>query len=495
MTTQNCAECGTRAEPGQSFCDGCGAVLGWTGRGRSGADGSDRADGGGDGGGATARPARSARPSLPTRATPPAAPSPAAGAAVTDTRSGDPTWDAFSRADPADPLLTRRPDPADAAEPAEPAPPAGGADRVEPAGHAFAPTVPAPGRGPGAGTGFGSGPAEPPGAAEDIYDTIPTPSMPPAPGVAPGPLPGPGPDALADRARSLLVPVDEPGPRTAPQPGVAPVLPGVPVADRPEVRAPGQTPGAHGGPPCPWCATPNPPGRHYCVRCAMSLAGAGEERERESRSWWRRMTDRRNRETPWAGDRPRLRRAFDRVLSWLVAALVVTGLVLVCFQIPGGVQATRDHFAKRAPLSPDAVSASRSYPGHKPALAFDKLNNTWWGPGVVESGRGEWIEARFAQPTRLLDLLVTSGVSTRSDELTRSALPHLVEARITTADGRTTTRTIALDQAAGPQRRAFRVHDVTAVRFTVESSYAVSEKKQVALAEIEFFGPSNASGS
>ena len=32
MTTQNCAECGTRAEPGQSFCDACGAVLSWTDR-------------------------------------------------------------------------------------------------------------------------------------------------------------------------------------------------------------------------------------------------------------------------------------------------------------------------------------------------------------------------------------------------------------------------------------------------------------------------------
>lgn len=32
MTTQNCAECGTRAEPGLSFCDACGAVLGWADR-------------------------------------------------------------------------------------------------------------------------------------------------------------------------------------------------------------------------------------------------------------------------------------------------------------------------------------------------------------------------------------------------------------------------------------------------------------------------------
>ncbi|MCC9709772.1 hypothetical protein E4N62_33650 [Streptomyces sp. MNU76] len=28
---QSCAECGTRGEPGQSFCDACGAVLGWSG--------------------------------------------------------------------------------------------------------------------------------------------------------------------------------------------------------------------------------------------------------------------------------------------------------------------------------------------------------------------------------------------------------------------------------------------------------------------------------
>ncbi|MFE3598914.1 hypothetical protein ACFXPK_05900, partial [Streptomyces sp. NPDC059142] len=26
----NCAECGTRPDPGESFCDGCGAVLNWT---------------------------------------------------------------------------------------------------------------------------------------------------------------------------------------------------------------------------------------------------------------------------------------------------------------------------------------------------------------------------------------------------------------------------------------------------------------------------------
>ncbi|MFQ3559790.1 zinc ribbon domain-containing protein, partial [Streptomyces gramineus] len=28
-TNRNCTECGTVAEPGQSFCDSCGSVLTW----------------------------------------------------------------------------------------------------------------------------------------------------------------------------------------------------------------------------------------------------------------------------------------------------------------------------------------------------------------------------------------------------------------------------------------------------------------------------------
>ncbi|MDX2766617.1 zinc ribbon domain-containing protein, partial [Streptomyces europaeiscabiei] len=44
---QSCAECGTRGEPGQSFCDACGAVLGWSGtpaRATTGGTGSEPTD-------------------------------------------------------------------------------------------------------------------------------------------------------------------------------------------------------------------------------------------------------------------------------------------------------------------------------------------------------------------------------------------------------------------------------------------------------------------
>lgn len=182
-------------------------------------------------------------------------------------------------------------------------------------------------------------------------------------------------------------------------------------------------------------------------------------------------------------------------MNWVVGAVVLGLLVFAAMNTGTAVQAVQDHFSKRAPVGPDSVKASRSFPGHGAALAFDKLNNTWWGPGVSQSGEGEWLEARFEQPTRLLDLVITPGVSTHADQLSQSALPHRIEARITTSNGRTSTRFLTLDQGAGGQRREFRVGDVTKVRFIIRSAYGASADKQVSIAEIEFFGRSNANSS
>jgi hypothetical protein len=223
----------------------------------------------------------------------------------------------------------------------------------------------------------------------------------------------------------------------------------------------------------------------------MPLTGTGEGASGPA-PWWRRFFGGRRHEDPWAGDRPRLRRVFDRIGTWITLVVVVTLAVLGFVYIPDGVQATRDHFAKRAPVAPDGITASRSYTGHKPQLAFDKRSNTWWGPGISQSGQGEWIEVRFTEPTRLLDLIITPGVSTQPDRINESALPHRVKATITKKDGSTATRDLTLDQGSGGQRRPFRVGEVTKVRFTIESAHAASADKQVAIAEIEFFGPSSA---
>lgn len=88
--------------------------------------------------------------------------------------------------------------------------------------------------------------------------------------------------------------------------------------------------------------------------------------------------------------------------------------------------------------------------------------------------------------------IITPGMPTHADQLSKSALPHRVEARVTLADGKRVTRELTLDQGTGGQRRTFRAGEVTAVRFTLESACQASASKQVAIAEIEFFGPSNA---
>ncbi|MGW4459951.1 NADase-type glycan-binding domain-containing protein [Streptomyces albidoflavus] len=427
MTTKNCAECGTRAEPGQSFCDACGAVLSW-----------DPARG-------TASRATAAAPA----SAPAGAGAPAATAASADGGTG---------AGPGRTALGATTGPERPAGPSTPATPA-------------AESAPAPSPATGTET------------ASDEAETVPVPRT----GEEEQ-----APDSGAERARSLLVPVADPQPAPAATPVVTPVLPGRPDAERPQVRGPLYREEPAGGPPCPWCGTANHPDRHFCGHCAMRLADH-EEREPGRRPWWRRLFGGRQQETPWAGDRPPLRRVFDRIATWIGAVVALALLVLAVLYVPDGVQATRDHFAKRAPVAPDTIKASRSYSGHKPLLAFDQLSNTWWGPGVSQSGQGEWIEVGFSEPTRLLDVIITPGVSARPEHVRESALPHRVKAKVTLADGKTKTLDMTLDQGAGGQRRPFRVGEVTKVRFTIESAHAASAKKQVAIAEIEFFGPSRGS--
>ncbi|MFJ3913763.1 NADase-type glycan-binding domain-containing protein [Streptomyces vinaceus] len=483
MTTQNCPECGTRAEPGQSFCDACGAVLGWDqGAARAGRPAGSSSHLHGPAADVARPPHEAVRPTGAARDARSAVGSETSAPARAGSTAGP--ADA-ARPDGAAPASGGSPVRQEAVSPGTAGAESGGEGAAGPARRG----VPSPqdSASPEDGTSREDS-ASPEGAAR---------SWPASAAPAPHPHPHPHPlsDTMSDRARSLLVPVADQEAPSPPPVAAAPVLPGRPDTERPAVRAPGQQPGMHGGPPCPWCSTPNRADRHYCVRCAMPLAETGETAAPGRAPWWRRLFDGRRRETPWAGDRPRLRRVFDRIGTWIALAVVVTLAVLGFVFLPAGIQAARDHFAKRAPVAPDRVAASRSYPGHQPELVFDKRSNTWWGPGVSQSGQGEWIEATFSEPTRLLDLIITPGVSARADKTGESALPHRVTATITGKDGKVTTRRLTLDQGAGGQQRPFPVGEVTKVRFTVDSSHTTSADKQVAIAEIEFFGPSNANRS
>ncbi|WP_436738203.1 NADase-type glycan-binding domain-containing protein [Streptomyces sp. BBFR102] len=287
------------------------------------------------------------------------------------------------------------------------------------------------------------------------------------------------------RARALLVPVaDQSAP--APEHEIAPVLPGMPATARPRVQGPVGEPADENGPPCPWCEIGNRADRHFCRRCGMSLAerpGVAEARL----PWWRRIRRAGDRPAPWAGERPKLRRRSSRVFSWIGYGLALGLVVYGAFHIDTAWNAARDHFAKRAQISPDSAAASRSFGGHPPKVLFDKISNSWWGPGVAQSAEGEWVEARFAEPVRLLDILITSGISDKASDLSEAALPHRMDAVITTADGKKTTRALKLDQMSGAQQRKFRAENVVSVRFVIRSAYNAGDKKQVSIAEIEFF--------
>lgn len=521
-TASRCADCGTPAEPGQSFCDSCGAVLEWAGRrtaSRPATGAPGAAPGPGPASDTSSLSSASASSSSFSSSFSSSASGSAPGASASAGRSASSGTGATGSRDSHDGRDGRDDDGRDDRVGRglwdrwddEDTDARRGADRSahedsEDAGASGTPESAGPSAGRPGGSLMASAPeasrlsspAPPPDSEDDTEPLPPVPASVAAGAEGAGSAGGGAGSARAEaglgdtaaRARSLLVPVTDEEPREPADPAVAPVLPGRTAQRRPQVRTVGPVTGVEGGAPCPWCATPNRPERNFCARCAMPMTRT--EEVGKTAPWWRRLFADRNARTGWAGERPRLRRGFGRVWNWVVGAVVLGLVVALVMNLGTMIQAVRDHFAERAPVGPSTVKASRSYKDHGPGMVFDKLNNTWWGPGITQSAEGEWLEVTFDQPARLLDVVITPGTSPRADQLAESALPKRIDAVVTRPDGTRITKTLTLDQAAGGQRRSFRVGEATAVRFVLRSAYDAGPDKQVAIAEIEFFGPSNA---
>ncbi|QMU77673.1 zinc ribbon domain-containing protein [Streptacidiphilus sp. PB12-B1b] len=460
-TELRCADCGGVAHAGQSFCDDCGSFLNWEHQ--AGARP------------AAAEPAAQAKPEQPAQAGEPeqeAAPEEGAEpeqaakpeqAAVPEPAQARPAAPATSAA------------PAAAAPPAPPAPPAAPPTlSVKKAADATSPVVPA---------------QAPPTAAalgpeDDTTEVLNEPIHP----ASPAPPAAPVPPEVA-RARALLVPVADRSVPGRPAPEVAPVLPGTPSAARPTVRQPGDDDHVPHGELCPWCGTANQRDRHFCRRCAMRLAESPGGPQR--RPWWRRIFDFRGREAPWAGERPRLRRDLGRIVRWTLAIAVAVALVVtVSTEATPATHAVEDHFATRAQIHQITFSAYHADPAHPASLAGDGYNNTWWGTGYGGFNTGQWLQANFATPTHLLNVIITPCAGAESDQVSVEACPQQLEALITNSSGKTSTKQLSLNDGQ-PQTFGLDARDVTSVRFIIESIYGVSPQKQVAVAEMEFFGPSN----
>ncbi|GLF96836.1 discoidin domain-containing protein [Streptomyces yaizuensis] len=458
--TLSCPDCGTQVRPtGQSFCDVCGTFLKWGPSGGAGA--------GTPGDGAAGAP--DARP----RAASPVAEAPAVA-------SG--TDGGVTVPEDVPPAEASRPGggdgPVAAAVSRSAAEPPHGPDlrksRQEQGG-----ATAVGGTGATGATGQDAGPdvtgsdvTGPDAAGSDAESTTPMAPVPAAPVPAAPVSEGGG----ADAARALLVPVPDPAAPSAPAGAPGGVLPARPDAPRPRPRTVAAPAAPEEGRPCPDCGVPNAPHRHFCRTCAVALAPRAVEPPTG----------------PYAGQRPPLPRAGRR---WLTRALVAAGVVaLLVGAVIGGpptARAVQDHFAKRVAVRAETWQASNADPAHGADLAFDGYSNTWWGTGYSGDSAGQYLEASFGQPTDLLGLIITPGTSNRSGQRAAQARPQEFDLLVIDSSGKTHTSRHTINDG-GAQKVKVRVRDAVTVRLVIRSAYGAARDKQVAIAELEFFGRSAA---
>ena len=122
-------------------------------------------------------------------------------------------------------------------------------------------------------------------------------------------------------------------------------------------------------------------------------------------------------------------------------------------------------------------------------LAFDGYSNTWWGTGYSGASDGQYLEAGFGQPTDLLNILITPGASARTPQATDPARPHEFDLIVTDSAGKRHLSHSRINDG-GAQKIDVRVRDAMTVRLVLHSAYGATDNKQVAIAEMEFFGRS-----
>lgn len=233
---------------------------------------------------------------------------------------------------------------------------------------------------------------------------------------------------------------------------------------------------------CPNCGRGNPPMRRFCGSCGRSLEIVAEE---EQLPWWRRLlnrlTSRRQRSRRPAGIARRILK-ITAVLG-VLAVLVVVGSPLVS----RGITAVRDRMQPSDPMRPVEVIASSSHgPETLPERISDGATNRYWAPRgpAVDA----WVEASFAEPIRITDILIHSGISKEQEQFLTVGRPHELALIATTDDGDTVEETLVLQDRPGEQRFTFRASDVVRLRLIIRSTFGPESQPAAALAEVEFFG-------
>jgi hypothetical protein len=360
-----------------------------------------------------------------------------------------------------------------------------------------------------------TGAQAPPPAPTVPLQPVPPAARPPADRTAPPQPVTPTPPVPPPAPEMPVVPAQQPGLQ---QPGAQrPGAPQQPGGQQPGDRQPGsQQPGAQrpgaaqtrrrqyvdeavDEPPpepgdliCGQCGAGNVPTRRFCRRCGNSLADAPVAGKK---SWWRRLLDWFNgdsRRRYEAGHRRKVRLPSRlRKLIVLLLVLVVGGfLVLVPGRGPirSGINLVRDRLAKHVEVTPVRAEASSSAPGSSPQQAIDGATNTFWAPAARgDSAVGGWMQAEFANPVRLLDVLIYPGVAPDRPTFLTEGRPKAVRITVTSKSGKVTNKDVTLTDLQGKHRYSVKASDAVTVRVTLLSAYGAQVGRVVAIAELEFF--------
>jgi hypothetical protein len=306
---------------------------------------------------------------------------------------------------------------------------------------------------------------------------VPPPPPPRSTAPPPSPLPPPPPPRRTEHPAPQQPRAQQPG-HAPPRPRRTPTAPPEPLE--------------HGDLVCGTCGTGNKPTRKFCRRCGDPLA----EAQVATVPWWRRVLRRRPKVTE-AGARPRgaapgrARRGFPSrpvVVLVLLGALGI-GAYTVRSTLLGAGESVRDRVEDSERVVPDEVRASSAQPGHGAALVKDGATNKYWAPAEPGEGRGQFVEATFRDPVRLVHVLLTPGVSADDEEaFLRQGRPAELRITLTREDGPTEVEEVTLEDESGPAEIRLGTSDVVTARFTILRSHAGNAAgSRTAIGELEFF--------
>ena len=255
------------------------------------------------------------------------------------------------------------------------------------------------------------------------------------------------------------------------------------TSDEPATETPGDI-------VCANCGVGNVATRKFCRSCGHLLARPATE---QKRSWWRRFWDK----VTGRGRRYEAgTRRVQRNGGWLrtiIGLLVAVGLIVAMFTVLPTrtylnrfVSYIRDSSSDPVPVRPSALTASSSSRGADPSLIVDGASNRFWAPVKAEGGSGQWIEASFEQPVRLLNVIVTPGISTAQKKFISQGRPHDVVITTTDDDNEQKTFPLVVQDKPGGQTFQVKASSVKKVRLTIITCYDEKTADLCAVGELEF---------